>query len=461
MRTLRFACSASLVALAVFTLAPAPASARKCPNVMFVVDKSGSMAQNPDGGGNPPTKWDLTRQAVASAVDKYGNRIPFGLTMFSSDGNNAQQCYMDATVQVPVGHKTAGAIRQIIFATPPKGGTNTGEGIHRAVAEGGLDDLTRGNYIVLITDGNPNCNPGDGGQPPVPKYTLSEITAAATRCQDPKNPCKDPLPPVHTFVVGFDNSGGVDPVNLNNMAIAGLEPKEGCNPNVKGMPCYYSASSTSAFQQAMTEIVAGLQSTSVIGGCDDSCFGNGCPPNQICKYPALNQDPVCVPDPCLNVNCGDGTYCREGTCVAVCPPCQAGFFCVNGTCQPDKCDGASWNDNLQYCDPVTMGVQPTKCTMNLNCPLPTYCDPATGACADDPCRTINCPAKTTCNSAGYCETDAPDLPDMATAESADLGETGGPVITPVKGCQMGGHAPLTALLPLIALLGLVGLRRRR
>src|SRR5262249_54742358 len=81
MSTLRLAWSATALSFAVSVLAPLPAAARKCPNVMFVVDKSGSMAANPSGGGDPPSKWDLTRQAVSAAVDKYGSRIPFGLEM--------------------------------------------------------------------------------------------------------------------------------------------------------------------------------------------------------------------------------------------------------------------------------------------------------------------------------------------------------------------------------------------
>src|SRR5205814_223942 len=134
---------------------------------------------------------------------------------------------------------------------------------------------------------------------------------------------------IHTFVIGFDGSDGVNPANLNRMAIGGEEKRPGCDG--KANPCYYSATNAQAVADALDRIVH-----IVTGGefgmdtCDDSCFASGCDPGFICVTDELMPKPHCVPDPCNGAVCAPGSFCRDGGCVEAClRPCAAGERCAD------------------------------------------------------------------------------------------------------------------------------------
>jgi hypothetical protein len=216
----------------------------KCPNIMFVIDRSGSMAADPNGGFTVPSKWQLAQSAVETEVSRYGVNVPFGLEMFTSSALDNATCYSDTKIDVEPAPGSAAQIAMLIGPAMPDSGTNTGEAIERAAADPAMHDPTRGDYVILITDGDPNCNSGD--QLGMAAFTISEITAAAAQS-----------PSVHTVVVGFDGSGGVNPDNLNAMAIAGLEPVSPCNATA-GSPCYWSGYTATKFQAAIDRVVDAL-----------------------------------------------------------------------------------------------------------------------------------------------------------------------------------------------------------
>src|SRR5689334_13089975 len=90
-----------LAAVAALAL-PALASAGKCPNVMLVVDRSGSMLDPPDDGSNV-SKWLLTQAAVQRMVSQYGDRLPFGLETYAFPSGmfaNDNACYADTRIDV-------------------------------------------------------------------------------------------------------------------------------------------------------------------------------------------------------------------------------------------------------------------------------------------------------------------------------------------------------------------------
>jgi hypothetical protein len=361
------------------------AHATPCPNLMLVVDKTGSMDQDPNGGNTHPTKWELARNAVIKIVNMFGDQVPFGIEVFSSDGFDNATCYADTMISIEPAHDTAAQIVALVNATSPEGGTNTGDAIKRAAVDPALMDMTRQNFIVLITDGDPNCNDGE------PQYSVDQVTAAA------KNG-------IHTFVVGFDGSGGVMPANLNNMAKAGLEPIMGCTGG-QNSPCYYSASNAQKFDDAINSII-----NQVVGGefgtmmCDDSCESNGCPMGQICTMDELNPKPHCVPDPCAGAMCDVTTqFCRDGNCVSAClSPCKASEKCIDGQCLPDPCKGVTCDTgNGEVCNPLTGQCVMNPC-VNRTCATPTVCDIGTGNCVNNQCSQITCPAGTMCVDGGNC-----------------------------------------------------------
>ena len=67
----------------------------------------------------------------------------------------------------------------------------------------------------------------------------------------------------------------------------------------------------------------------------DSCFANACPGAQVCGIPPGKTAPECFNDPCLNVQCDNTSFCKNGQCVAICPACLDTEKCVNGACVND------------------------------------------------------------------------------------------------------------------------------
>src|SRR5438876_920168 len=126
---------------------PALAAARPCPDIMLVLDRSASMAQDPSGGESHPSKWELLQQVVSDVVRSYGDHVPFGLEIFSSDGRgNEQQCLADAKIDVLISHASAPDILQKLAAASPQGETNTGEAIQITATDPGLADATKPDY---------------------------------------------------------------------------------------------------------------------------------------------------------------------------------------------------------------------------------------------------------------------------------------------------------------------------
>src|SRR5579883_3263779 len=152
----------SSIVFAVLALAAAPARATRCPNLLFVLDQSGSMGQDPMGGNGSPSKWALATTAIQTVINQYAYRIPLGLELFTSSAADDAGCYADTRINVQPAHGTAAAILSILAASSPLSGTNTGEAIQRAATDApALHDPSRRQYLVLITDGDPNCNSGD------------------------------------------------------------------------------------------------------------------------------------------------------------------------------------------------------------------------------------------------------------------------------------------------------------
>jgi hypothetical protein len=105
-----------------------------------------------------------------------------------------------------------------------------------------LSDGTRNNYVILMTDGLPNCmgNPEMGVTPLIAQLYMQS-------------------PSVRTFVIGFGNetapnpvaSQATNPVLLNDWATAG-------HTALTGPTQYYQASNAMALEAAIEDIVVGV-----------------------------------------------------------------------------------------------------------------------------------------------------------------------------------------------------------
>jgi hypothetical protein len=292
--------------------------------------------------------------------------MPFGYTTFSTGTSN---CFDGIDILVEPADGTAAAVLSRVNATTATFGTNTGETIKKVAAD---PNMTPGSFIVLITDGEPNCpDPPSANDP---DYTVAQIKAAA----DAK---------VRTFVIGFGALPSADQMAMNQMADAGGVP---CTDTTCNGKHFYAAESDSSLNAAFDQIFA-----SIVGEfnalCDDSCYANGCPDGDICVQAA------CKPDPCASLAtlCAPGDYCfTDGTSAAVCahpcPLCATGESCTSGVCTPDPCATASCVKG-QIC-------QNGAC-VNDPCAKVT-CDPnylcKNGQCVDDPCHFVQCPTGTSC-----------------------------------------------------------------
>lgn len=194
------------------------------PDMLIVLDRTMSMHRQPDGVPAPQashelSKWYLAIDAIESVTAGYDQRVRFGLELFPRDpadgscvtltqridGTTASnpQCE-EAEVLVSPGVGTAGAIDAAMDpeTTLLCRSTPIGAGLDTALAHlTGIQDPIRGQYVLLVTDGQDTCGNPD------PVARVQALAAAG----------------VLTFVVGFDASGtGVDPATLNNMACAGM-----------------------------------------------------------------------------------------------------------------------------------------------------------------------------------------------------------------------------------------------
>jgi hypothetical protein len=404
------------------------AEATPCPTVMIVLDVSGSMGDTPDGSGNGPSKMDIAKSALNTLIMKYGDRIPFGFTTFTSTGID---CNQGVQILVEPKHGTSSQILQQVAAATPTGGTNTGEAVNQVAADPAMHDPSRpSSYILLITDGEPNCDSTD------PSFTEQQVLMAAQAST-----------PIKSYVIGFGALPSADQMVMDAMAQNGGVPCQGAACNGHKFYAADSAMALDAAIDAISQQISGEFGTV----CDDSCYSNACPnAGQICVAG------MCKSDPCANVasTCAPGDYCytdgnSPGTCVHACSqPCAAGQVCTNqGTCQADPCATASCPTG-QVCrggQCVADSCGAAGCML-----IGQTC--YEGQCIDDPCRYITCPTGTTCVSGtGAC----------ALGTGSGSGTTGRG--RAASGCELepGARSSLAALLLFAAALLLISRRRRR
>lgn len=166
------------------------------PNVMILLDKSGSMDRS---AGGSDTKWEIAVRAIENLLVEFEGRIRFGLLVYpEGSGCNVGE------IDVEVGLASGPAILDTLARTTPRGSTPIGASLAAVRNYEGIRDPARPNYVLLLTDGDERCN-GDG-----------EAEVRALRALDPE---------VKTFVVGFGS--GVSPAELEAMAIAGGTAQSG------------------------------------------------------------------------------------------------------------------------------------------------------------------------------------------------------------------------------------------
>ena len=185
-----------------FTLARVP------PSLMLVLDRSTSMSRMPVGGPAGATLWSETLASLDEVVKGTEMGINWGLKLFPSPSG----CMVADGAEVPIALNNytpvLGRARTDGFNTGASG-TPTHEAVAKAVAYLRTLPASAARYIVLATDGEPNCAPA--GNADAPTLSVQAVQAAVAAG-------------FKTYVIGIAiEAEGVQ--TLNRLAMAGGVPR--------------------------------------------------------------------------------------------------------------------------------------------------------------------------------------------------------------------------------------------
>jgi len=144
---------------------------RLAPNVMILLDRSGSMDN--DAGGRP--RWDVAKDAIRAVTTRFGGEIRFGLATYSSCTGSGCSA---GSVVIPLG-EDASRINDFLSPLVARGSsegsppdylcdsgdpeTSTGPSLQALTTEPTLQDPDRANAVLLVTDGEESsCGGPDG-----------------------------------------------------------------------------------------------------------------------------------------------------------------------------------------------------------------------------------------------------------------------------------------------------------
>lgn len=170
------------------------------PDLLLVVDKSGSM-DDPLASGQQ--KWTVMRDALMTVVGQYQSNINFGLMLFPQ----GQECAA-GNMYADIAPENGQAIYTSLNQTFPNGGTPTHTTLEGArsyfQSRTGADQR----YVLLATDGEPNCGDPVDFEEPTVQESLTAISALSSDG-------------ISTFVLGFGGTINTYPEVLEQMAQAG------------------------------------------------------------------------------------------------------------------------------------------------------------------------------------------------------------------------------------------------
>lgn len=206
------------------------------PDLLIVQDRSGSMKEDAAGNMPPaagmPSKWTAITMAINQVVGQVST-VDWGLMFFGPP--NGISCNISSTPDVPCGANTASQISTAISGATPNGGTPTAEAVNAGLSYFMGNNDGNAHYMLLATDGLPQCDTGDDSQP-----AIMAVAAALSAG-------------VKTVVIGIGNDPMGD-ATLTSMANAGGMPDTG------GPSAYYQVNTTADLVNALNKIAGQIVS---------------------------------------------------------------------------------------------------------------------------------------------------------------------------------------------------------
>lgn len=236
------------------------AAARVPTDIILLTDKSGSMADSPEGGGGSP-KWAVLPPALDSGIGKEDTGARLGMMLFPAGkfaDNDLLSCYLnpqgpgcaaivkdggcndvDPTPIVALSTMPSArtAIAEALKSQTPSGGTPMRSALGRAWTHLAGTPGAQERAVILVTDGQPmTFKPGGGGGPIPPNAnedcgTLSDLEQDTTKAANGS-------PSVRTFVIVLP--GDAELATMSGLAVRGKTGKAGCTlSNYQTQECHY------------------------------------------------------------------------------------------------------------------------------------------------------------------------------------------------------------------------------
>lgn len=253
----------------------------EAPNLSFIIDHSGSMGEALAGNGL--SKYENARIALARVLGAIGHRVNYGATIFPGltevTGCEAGDELMPVAPGDSPKYARAGEMGPRLedllgrlSIAGVSGGTPAAATLTKSLPT--LRALEGKTYVILLTDGAPNCNERLSCQASACIPNIERVKAGALDCTGEVNCCapteQDPWANlscvdedaslqavqalseagVDTFVVGMPGSEPYENL-LDAMAEAGGTARP-------GSPKYYSVADTEALEQALKAIAASV-----------------------------------------------------------------------------------------------------------------------------------------------------------------------------------------------------------
>jgi hypothetical protein len=280
---------------------------RRGAQILFAIDRSNSMddtieGERRDPGDPRPSRWDILGTTLGAVLADADPLLEIGAKFFPAvqpEGRVTPEeaCSVDLGIDIPPARNNVPALLATFARTGPGGGTPTAPALEEVQAffeRRPAFGVPR--FVILATDGGPNCNP-DTGVPP----DRCVCTGPPATCTDnpefgPYNCLDEPstLPVIEAifttfdapvYVIGLDDPMRPDLADvLDHMAVAGGRPRE-----IPGERRFYSVRRTDDLRNALTTI------TDSIARC------------------VFNVSPIPRPDASVELRVDDVLIARDGT----------------------------------------------------------------------------------------------------------------------------------------------------